>query len=123
MRIEANRVNTPPVAGDVAQSKPTPDANGQAAEQAESTVLKVPGSGQNAAAQYPELEQVVEKMNNAVQSFSHTLKFEVSKSHRIIVRVIDTNTGEIIRQIPPEELMDTFKRMEDALGVLIDRRV
>lgn len=125
MRIETNRVNSAPVSGEVAQPRLDTAASAPETAPAEQPSLRLPGSQsanphETAAA---ELEQVVEKMNKAVQGFNQALQFEVTKSNRIIIRVLDKNTGEIIRQIPPEELMDTFKRMEDALGLLIDRRV
>lgn len=127
MRIEANRVTPTSVSGDIVQPRPdTAPAIVPSAENAtEQSVPRLPGFHGQATPEIavPELEQVVEKMNKAVQVFSHALQFEVTKSNRIIIRVLDTNTGEVIRQIPPEELLDTFKRMEDALGVLIDRRV
>jgi len=71
----------------------------------------------------PQLSEVVEAMNEAVSIFYRALQFEVTEENRIVVRVINTDTGELIRQIPPQELMETYHRVEDALGWLIDRRI
>jgi flagellar protein FlaG len=69
------------------------------------------------------LDQAIKRMNQAVAAFDRSLEFEVSKEHRrIVIKVIDKSSGEIIRQIPPEEFLDIFKRMDDALGLLIDRK-
>lgn len=75
------------------------------------------------AADEEKVQHVVQKMNQAVQAFSQSLRFEMTKTNRIVVRVVDTNSGEVLRQFPTEELLSTYERMEEAIGVLLDRRV
>lgn len=124
MRIEANRLAPAPVTTSEANQPVVPQIQGSGSNPGQNADLQPQKSvGQPQQTALSELEMAVEKMNKAVKVFNHALEFEVTKTNRIIIRVKDANTGEIIRQIPPEELMDTFKRMEDALGVLIDRRV
>jgi flagellar protein FlaG len=126
MRIETTRVNSTPVSTDAAPTRneavSAPSAP-VSSEQAEKSALRLPGTEQSHTPELAQLEQVVEKMNKAVQIFNQTLQFEVTRSHRIVIRVLDTNTGEVIRQIPPDEFLDNVRRVEDAMGVLIDRRV
>lgn len=71
---------------------------------------------------HPRLDEAVERMNRAVEAFDRSLEFEVSHENRIVIKVIDKSSGEIIRQIPPEEFMNIFKRMDETLGLLIDRK-
>lgn len=56
--------------------------------------------------------------------FRHTdtrLEFEVGeKTGRTIIRVRDKETGEIIREIPPEELVRISIRMGELHGLLFD---
>lgn len=40
---------------------------------------------------------------------------------RVITRVVDSDTGEVIREVPPDELVELAKRMK-ALGAMLDRR-
>ncbi|HYF76252.1 MAG TPA: flagellar protein FlaG [Symbiobacteriaceae bacterium] len=68
------------------------------------------------------LDEAVKRMNQAVEAFGRSLEFEVSKENRIVIKVIDKSSGEIIRQIPPDEFLDIFRRMDDTLGLLIDRK-
>ncbi|MFZ5826805.1 MAG: flagellar protein FlaG [Bacillota bacterium] len=71
-----------------------------------------------------DVAKVVNKMNDLSNVFAKALKFQVSDgSRRIIVKVVDTNTGEVIREIPPEKLVEAFESLEDHLGVLFDRKV
>ena len=36
------------------------------------------------------------------------------------VRVIDTETEKVVKQIPPEEVLELAKRLKEQLGVLLD---
>ncbi|MAO61838.1 flagellar protein FlaG [Halomonas sp. CnH100-B] len=48
------------------------------------------------------------------------LEFDISEhSSRIITRVIDRETGDVIRQIPAEEILQMAERLEELQGKLI----
>lgn len=60
-----------------------------------------------------ELEGVLDEINNTLYSMNKSLKFEVSdKTDDLIVRVINTDTDQVIRQYPSEEVL---KRKEQLL--------
>lgn len=40
-----------------------------------------------------------------------------------MIKVVEKDTGDLIRQIPPEEVLDLVARMGDVLGILFDERV
>lgn len=67
-----------------------------------------------------ELAKVIDKVNQTAQVFNHSLQFQVGEGKQIVIRVVDTKSGQVLREIPPEKFMDAFKRMEDALGLLVD---
>ncbi|HYF93328.1 MAG TPA: flagellar protein FlaG [Symbiobacteriaceae bacterium] len=70
-----------------------------------------------------ELAKVVDKINQTARVFNHSLQFQMSEGRQVVIRVIDTLSGQIVREIPPDKFMDAFKRMEDALGLLVDLRL
>ncbi len=52
----------------------------------------------------PDLEALAERLNVASQTVGRDLRFEVNlESRRAVIQVLDRETGEIIRQIPPEK--------------------
>lgn len=52
----------------------------------------------------PDLAVLAEQLNLASQSVGRDLRFEVNlDSRRAVIQVLDRETGEIIRQIPPEK--------------------
>ncbi|MBT8131012.1 MAG: flagellar protein FlaG [Gammaproteobacteria bacterium] len=58
------------------------------------------------------LEVAVEKVRNTVTDLQRELQFSVDEdSGRTIITVIDRESGKIIRQIPPEELLQIADRV------------
>ena len=52
----------------------------------------------------PDLNELARKLNVANRSIGRDLRFEVNmESGRSIIQVLDRETGEVIRQIPPEK--------------------
>lgn len=74
--------------------------------------------------QEPTAEQLVEmaeQMDSFVGSFTHELKFRVDEdSGRNVVTVVDAKSGDTIRQIPTEELLEVIARLAEASGGLIN---
>lgn len=53
-----------------------------------------------------------------------SLKFERhDKLDRTMVKVIDQQTEEIVKEIPPEEFLDMISSMLEFAGILIDEKV
>ena len=52
----------------------------------------------------PDMKELARKLNVASQSIGRDLRFEVNlESGRSVIQVLDSETGEMIRQIPPEK--------------------
>lgn len=65
--------------------------------------------------------QAVRQVNEALALREVGLKFEVDKDTDIvIVKVVDRASGEVIRQIPNEEVVRIAKLMSDGNGLLVD---
>jgi flagellar protein FlaG len=57
-----------------------------------------------AAVRKPDLEALARELNLASRSIGRDLRFEVDmESGRSVIQVLDRETGEVIRQIPPEK--------------------
>lgn len=95
----------------------------QAAPVTDPLVIPLQNSDAVVEVQAGELPKIVEQMNQAIQAFSNSIRFEIHEDHRVVIRVIDMTSGEIVREIPPEKLLDTFNRMEDLVGLLLDQRL
>lgn len=75
---------------------------------------------QDAQAELKEVKQAVVEINKAMQFMSRQLEFSVdTDSERTIVKVIDQQTREVIRQMPTKEALEIGKALEKAQGLLI----
>jgi len=84
-----------------------------------------PQSGPPAEALPRELQgdEVVDRLNLAMRALSTRLKFQKHEaSGRFVVRVINEQTDEVIREIPPERLLDLLVHLRRMVGVLVDER-
>ena len=69
------------------------------------------------------LRKAVEKANSTMVLYSRSLEFRVhERTHEIIVKVIDSDTKEVIREIPSEKILDMFASMLEQAGLLVDER-
>ena len=67
-----------------------------------------------------EVDRVVNELNELVQNTQRSLQFSVDQeSGRTVIRVKDSETDEVIRQIPPEEALQLAQRFEESLGALV----
>ncbi|MCS6803391.1 MAG: flagellar protein FlaG [Chloroflexota bacterium] len=44
------------------------------------------------------------------------------KAHRYVMKLVDAESGEVIRQIPPEQLLRVAAEINRYLGVLLDAK-
>lgn len=78
-----------------------------------------------------ELQQAVDVVNQAVALEQRSLSFSIDDvSGRSVIKVIDYETDELIKQIPSEELLKVaqdIKRLQEemgqSIGLLIDNKV
>lgn len=68
------------------------------------------------------VKKITDRLNRMSNLFSRKIKFEVpleSKGSKdVIVKIIDRETGQVIRQIPPPELVKLAERMEEIYGMI-----
>lgn len=63
------------------------------------------------------LQQTLEELNDKLGAWSTNLRFELDEdTSRVVVQVVDVETGEVVRQIPSEDMV----HMSKMLGKLQD---
>lgn len=68
-----------------------------------------------------QVETAVKQVNAALEIRSIGIQFEIDKdTDKVIVKVIDRNSGEVIRQVPNEEVVRIAKVMGEMSGLLVD---
>lgn len=71
-----------------------------------------------------EVRDKVEEMNNIVDLLDRDITFKLhEKTKQLMVQIIDVKTQEVIKEMPPEELLDLIARIEEMVGLIIDEKV
>ena len=74
---------------------------------------------ERAAQEEEPLENVVSNLNQLVRDLHRELQFSVDEdSGDTVIKVIDSKTDEVLRQIPSEGVMRLRQRLEEAAGVI-----
>lgn len=72
-------------------------------------------------------EHLIRTIENAVKSLQGpqtTLDISIhEKTHEIMVKVLNRDTGELIREIPPEKTLDLVAKMMELAGILVDEKI
>ena len=79
-----------------------------------------------------DMQELVDNLNESREISSRNLSFNVDQeAGRTVIKVVDSESGDVIRQIPSEELVELAKRMkeqadsgtESSSGMLLNSRV
>lgn len=85
---------------------------------------------QGASAQPPQpapsaadVESAVRELQQAAEASGANLQFSVDKEiNKTIVKVVDSSTGDLIRQIPSEELVTIARNLDKVQGLLLNQK-
>jgi len=97
---------------------------GQSAGNAAAQVPQVAQEGGTASASGQQVSQAVDEINKVLQSMSAEIRFSLDSddSNQVIVKVINPQTNEVIRQIPSAEALAISKSLEKVQGLLIHQK-
>ena len=66
-------------------------------------------------------EELLKQIKNITEDGLYSVRFERdSGSNTLVVKIVDSETDEVIRQIPQEELLELSKHLEELNGNLVD---
>ncbi|MEK5040766.1 flagellar protein FlaG [Sporosarcina sp. FSL K6-3457] len=69
-------------------------------------------------------KQLTESMNTFLGSANTQLRFKFhDKLNEYYVTIVDSNTDEVVREIPSKKLMDIHAAMREFVGLLVDRKI
>ncbi|MDV2684280.1 flagellar protein FlaG [Alkalihalophilus lindianensis] len=70
------------------------------------------------------LDDQVESMNELLKSSLTSVKFNVHEDlDRLYVQVVDLETEEVVKEIPPEQFLDMVASMLKHAGLIVDERI
>jgi flagellar protein FlaG len=71
-----------------------------------------------------ELQKLIEEVKRKFDMLSKYLKIDIDQELEIpVVKIMERDTNKVIRQIPPDYLLELMKRIDQLLGLLVEREV
>lgn len=129
MKIESATIVNKPVYTDTAASRPEvkPKAEKPAEKPAAEPVADPKLQMQE---QQGSEENVSRRIKNAVDHANQTMRHAKTKcefayheeTKRVSIKVIDEETEEVIREIPPEETLEMLSKMWELAGLMVDEK-
>lgn len=72
-------------------------------------------------------KETINELNKAIEAIQGPQKsFEISvheETQAIMIKVMNKETGDIIREVPPEKILDLAAHMMEITGMIIDKKV
>jgi flagellar protein FlaG len=69
------------------------------------------------------LEQAAARVKEVLRGTTSRLEIEIdSDSNKAVIRILNGESGEVIRQIPAQELLDLAKHLDEPKGLLVRER-
>ncbi len=138
MKIESGMMNTAAYTEAATirpEAKPKVEPQLMTNETAPQPVEVLPfGTGNSADAQAQEQaenpENASRRIKNAVDHANKTMRHAKTKcefsyheeTKRVSIKVIDEETEEVIREIPPEETLEMISKMWELAGLMVDEK-
>lgn len=67
--------------------------------------------------------EVIEKANKAIEGATCSFEYSIhEQTKEIMVKVIDIETKDVIREFPPEKILDMVAKMWEVAGIIVDER-
>ena len=82
------------------------------------------GSGSNEGGKQPNNEQIkkaVETMNKKMSNSEAVFGIHEA-TNRVTIKIIDKDSKEVIRELPPEKTLDMIAKVWEMAGILVDER-
>jgi flagellar protein FlaG len=99
----------------------SPNVQIQQTQQAQTALADDPSARNRGGRE--ELQTAVEKIQEYIRKAASDIKFSIDEdSGRTVVRVIDRETEDVIRQIPSQEMLDLAQALDKLQGLLIKQK-
>lgn len=69
-----------------------------------------------------QIQQAVSKINKTMETYNTELRFQFhEKSGEYVIKLINKNDDSVIREIPPERVLNMVAYFKEMLGLVVDK--
>lgn len=123
MELDVSRIRTAPVQDFSREKVSQPIVEQQKTEQRQrkETVEKITHEIKQLEKQI-DAEKYFSKIIDIPNTLNRKLSFEID-GDQVVVKVIDSETDKVIKEVPPVELRRMYQRIQEYVGLLIDKTI
>jgi len=71
-----------------------------------------------------EIKKDLDAVNDQLKAMNRSIQFSIDNTtNEVIVKIVDQNTGEVIRQIPPENMVKIRDSLANMTGLIVEKKV
>ncbi len=126
---DGQTVNVDETTASVTRSQPEDDKSGEeAGSQQQSANAKTQQQANIRQAreqqQSEQLKKAIMEMNRRINNSNEEAVFGVHEdTNRIMIKIMDKETKEVIKEFPPEKTLDMIARIWEMAGILVDEKM
>lgn len=70
------------------------------------------------------LEEAVKSANDVMEAIDRGFRFSIHEgTNRTMVKIIDRRDKEVIKELPPEKMLDLVAKIWETVGLVIDEKI
>lgn len=71
-----------------------------------------------------DIENIAGRLNEQMIARNMAMRFYIHEAtDEVVVKIIDNNSHEVIKEIPPSEMLDLKGRIDEMVGLLLDKKI
>lgn len=73
------------------------------------------------AEQIQKIQEAVDQMDSIAKSINRKLSYSFNRElNQVIVKVVDSQTDKVIKELPPAELQRLHQKIQEYIGMIVD---
>ena len=122
--VDGQTLNVDATTASVAKVQPEEEKAGsegngskQQQEKQDMQDMQMPGTPEH-------LKKMIAEMNRKISNRNEEAVFGVhEKTNRIMIKILDKDTKEVVKEFPPEKTLDMIARIWEMAGILVDQKM
>ncbi len=71
-----------------------------------------------------DIQNIAGRLNEQMVSRNIAMRFYIHEAtNEVVVKIIDNNSHEVIKEIPSSEMLDLKGRIDEMVGLLLDKKI
>ena len=98
-----------------------PAGVGSPSQYPDNAALNIPGPSASDTLTTEDIQNSVAAFNDVFEQANVGVRYRVDRDTKdLVITLVDRNTDEVLRQIPPDQILKMRQRLEELMGLILD---